>query len=328
MSCFFFFELVWNIFFSIDNSEGTIDYIPGVNAIQPKDLMSLPQGNDHLSITVRRLIEMGLEDVKSSDFVLCNTIQDLESNSISALQEKQLPIYAIGPIIPSGFTRPIVPTSLKAQSNCTQWLNTKPHGSVLYFSFGSFPLTSNSKFDMEEIAYGLSLSKVEHFIWVIRPDEIMGSDQNDFLPVGFQDETKGRGLIVTWTNQIEILSHPAIGGFLTHCGWNSTLESFWFGVPLLCFPLHADQPTNRKLVVDDLRIGVNLCDKKPLTRLEVAEKVNFLISGKSAEKLRNEIMNVKKIVRNALAIENGSSEKSLYQFIADVKAKINKISSN
>ncbi|EXC16171.1 UDP-glycosyltransferase 86A1 [Morus notabilis] len=166
---------------------------------------------------------------------------------------------------------------------------------------------------------GLLLSEV-NFIWVVRPN-IASYDQDYDLPIGFLDEVKGRGLIVTWTGQIEVISHPSIGGFLTHWGWNSILESIWCGVPLLCFPLFTDQPTNRKLVVDDWRIRLNLCDRKPLTRVEVAEKIGRLMSGKSAEELRKEMIKVREILENALAM-NGSSEKNLCQFITDVKAKI------
>ncbi|POO01716.1 UDP-glucuronosyl/UDP-glucosyltransferase [Trema orientale] len=252
------------------------------------------------------------------DFILCNTVHELEPEPISAIQENQ-PMYAIGPLFPSGFTNTLVPTSLKPESGCTQWLNTKPRGSVLYVSFGSF--ITCGKNEIDEIAHGLLLSNV-NFIWVLRSDAV-SYEESYVLPTGFQDEVKDRGLIVTWTNQIEVISHPALGGFLTHCGWNSVLESLWYGVPILCFPLETDQLTNRKLLVDDWRIAVNLCDRKPLTRFEVADKINRLMSGKSVnDELRKEtLMKVRQMVENALA-QDGSSEKNLCQFISDVKAKI------
>ena len=174
---------------------------------------------------------------------------------------------------------------------------------------------------MDEIAYGLVLSQVD-FIWVLRPESVSHNDPN-VLPNGFEEEIKNRGLVVSWCNQIEILANPAVGGFMTHCGWNSILESLLYGVPLLCFPQLADQPTNRKIVVDDWRTGVNLCDRKPLTRLEVAEKIKRLMSGKSDEGLREETMKVRQTLKKALDTE-GSSEKNLIQFMSDVKAKISK----
>ncbi|GMN39189.1 hypothetical protein TIFTF001_008411 [Ficus carica] len=302
-------------FASQDNRKDTIDYIPGVKAIEPKDLISFLQETD-TSTVLHRFLYKAFDDVKNVDFVLCNTVQELEVETILAFQNRQ-PIYAIGPLFPSGFTKSIVPTSLRTEFDCTQWLNSKHHGSVLYISFGTFALCSKN--DIEEIAMGLLLSEV-NFIWAMRPN-IVRYDEDYTLPVRFLDEMKGRGLIVTWTNQIEVISHPSIGGFLTHCGWNSILESIWCGVPLLCFPLFTDQPTNRKLVVDDWRIGLNLCDGKSLNRVEVAEKIGRIMSGKSAEELRKEIIKFRQILENALSV-NGSLERNLCQFITDVKAKI------
>ncbi|GMN39179.1 hypothetical protein TIFTF001_008413 [Ficus carica] len=259
----------------------------------------------------------GIQGCKKADFILCNTIHELELDPIMALQEKQ-PFYSIGPLFPYGLTKTIVPTSLRVESNCTQWLNTKPHGSVMYVSFGS--LITCRKSEIGEIALGLALSKV-NFIWVLRIDAV-SYDEPYILPIGFEEEVKDRGLVVTWTNQIDVISHQSIGGFLTHCGWNSVLESIWFGVPMLCFPLATDQTTNRKLVVDDWKIGLNLCDRKPLTRLEVSEKIDRLMSGKSGDdELRTEVTKVRKTLESALA-SNGSSQRNLCKFIANLKAKI------
>ncbi|GMN39187.1 hypothetical protein TIFTF001_008412 [Ficus carica] len=299
----------------VSTSQDTIDYIPGVKAIEPKDLISFLQETD-TSTVLHRFLYKAFDDVKNVDFILCNTVHELELETILALQGKK-PTYAIGPIFPSGFTKSIVPTSLRTEFDCTEWLDSKPHGSVLYISFGSCALCSKN--DIEEIAMGLLLCEV-NFIWAMRPN-IVRYDEDYILPAQFLDQIKGRGLVVTWTNQIEVISHPSVGGFLTHCGWNSILESIRCGVPLLCFPLLMDQPTNRKLVVDDWRIGLNLRDGKSLTREEVAEKIGRLMSGKSAEELRKEMIKMRQTLENALAI-NGSSEKNLCQFITDVKTKI------
>lgn len=278
--------------------------------------MSYLQATD-TSTVVHRIIQKAFEDVKRVDFILCNTVHELESETISALHQKQ-PTYAIGPIFPTGFTKSLVPTSLWSESECTQWLNTKPRGSVLYVSFGSY--AHASKNDIVEIALGLLLSEVS-FVWVLRPD-IVSSDETDFLPVGFEEKIKisGRGLIVPWCSQIDVISHSAIGGFLTHCGWNSIQESIWCSIPLLCFPLLTDQFTNRKLVVDDWKIGLNLYDQKKssITKEEVSEKINSLMSGKSSAELRKNIKEVRKKLENALSAD-GSSQKNFNQFINDVQ---------
>ncbi|KAL2487393.1 UDP-glycosyltransferase 86A1 [Abeliophyllum distichum] len=190
--------------------------------------------------------------------------------------------------------RATYPRACGPESDCTQWLDTKPHGSVLYVSFGSYAHTS--KHEISEIANGLLLSGV-NFIWVLRPD-IVSSDESDFLPVGFEESVKGRGRIVSWCCQIAVISHPAIGGFLTHCGWNSILESIWCSVPLLCYPLLTDQFTNRKLIVDDLRVGINLCDdKNSVNRKEVSENINRLMKANASSEIREQVKKVKKSIR-------------------------------
>lgn len=133
---------------------------------------------------------------------------------------------------------------------------------------------------IEEIAYGLLLSGV-NFIWAIRSGILdTGRDSDHIMPDGFQDEIGDRGLIIRWCNQIRVLSNPAVGGFMTHNGWNSTVESVWCGVPMICNPVAHDQLSNRKLVADDWKVGIRLCDE-PLSAgrdQQVAEKIKELMS--------------------------------------------------
>ncbi|KAL3534974.1 hypothetical protein ACH5RR_003435 [Cinchona calisaya] len=301
---------------NFDKREDMITYIPGVDAIKPSDMTSYLQTDP--TTVAHRIIPKAFADVRKADFVVSNTIDELETQTISALQKNQ-PFYSIGPIFSSDFTKSSVATSMWSESDCAPWLDTKPEGSVLYVSFGSYAHTS--KHDIVEIAHGLVLSQV-NFVWVLRPD-IVSSDETDYLPTGYDRLIEYCGLIVPWCSQISVLSHPAIGGFLTHCGWNSILESIWSNVPMICYPLLTDQFTNRKLVVEDFKIGVNLCDKRSITREEVAEKIKRLMCGRSSNDFRKEIKKVRKTLENALAI-GGSSHKNLDQFVKDVKVKIRK----
>ncbi|KAL3628503.1 hypothetical protein CASFOL_027549 [Castilleja foliolosa] len=297
--------------------EDIIDYIPGVGTIKPTDLTSYLQSDDIQSV-VHRVIYKAFEDIKKADIIICNTVQELEFDTLSALHEKQ-PIYAIGPIV-SGFTDKTVSTSLWSESDCTPWLDKKPNKSVLYVSFGSHAHIT-SKEDIWEIAHGLMRSGV-CFVWVIRPD-IVSSGETNFLPDGFENRVKGRGLIVQWCSQIKVISHRAIGGFMSHCGWNSVLESISCRVPLICFPLFTDQFTNRKLVVDDWKIGINLCDGPSITRDEVEEKIKFVMTEKTSKELRNEMKEVTRKMENALT-GDGSSEINFKLFIEDVKEQVSK----
>ncbi|XP_044506852.1 UDP-glycosyltransferase 86A2-like [Mangifera indica] len=301
-----------------DCREDAITYIPGVKSIELKDTTSYLQ--ETCSTTVcHQIISNAFEDTKNADFVLCNTAQELETETISALRKK-MSWFAVGPIFSSGFTDRIVSTSMWSESDCSPWLGKKRNDSVLYVSFGSY--AHLTKKELEEIAQGLSLSKVS-FIWVLRPD-IVSTEVPNPLPDGFREEVAGQGMIVPWCCQKEVLAHPAIGGFLTHCGWNSVLESMWCEVPMLCYPLYTDQFTNRKLVVDDWKIGINLSNQKIVTKEEVSKNVNHLMGEKSGEAYRNSVKEVKRTMENGLK-PGGSSANNMDQFIKDLKAKIQNI---
>ncbi|XP_015952609.1 UDP-glycosyltransferase 86A1-like [Arachis duranensis] len=298
-----------------DMRKDSIDYLPGVETIDPKDLTSYHQESKDTSTMFHQLISASFIDAKGADFVLCNTVQELEPTVIAALQTFK-PFYAIGPIFAPGFTNTTMATSLWSESDCTQWLNSKPRGSVLYASFGS--LAHMTRRVLEEIANGLLLSNVS-FVWVLRPN-IVGSVKVDPLPVGFRKAIRDRGMVIPWCSQTQVLAHPAIGGFLTHCGWNSILEAIWCEVPLLCFPLMSDQFTNRKQVVDYWKVGINLSDRTVITKEEVSKNVSRLMGGPLGDQLKTTGKEIKKKLEDALS-PSGSSEKNMEYFIIDLNTK-------
>ncbi|MCD9645093.1 hypothetical protein HAX54_033769 [Datura stramonium] len=298
-------------FGSDENRKDRVNYIPGVKSIEASDLPSLFQNS-----VVHQLIYKAFQDVRKSDIIIANTVQELEPETITSIQEKHN-FYAIGPIVSANFTDLTIPSSLWSEYDCTQWLDVKPRGSVLYVSFGSVALVN--KEDILELAHGLMLSEV-NFIWVLRFN-ILGQDEKSILPLGYEEKVKDRGLIVPWCNQTKVISHSAIGGFLSHCGWNSVVESIWCGVPLICSPLVTDQLANRKLVVYDWKVGINLRDGESITREEVCDKIKYLINEETSSNLRKTSAQVKETFHNALAT-NGSSNVNFNKFVDELKMKI------
>ena len=145
-------------------------------------------------------------------------------------------------------------TDPEERVECLKWLDSQPKVSVLFISFGS--VSSLRAAQITALAKGLEESG-QKFLYVCRPpSKVDGRDPIDgelkpskYLPEGFEKRIKGQGFLVPgWAPQLEVLSHPAIGGFLTHCGWNSMLESLCKGVPLLAWPLQAEQRMNGRYI--------------------------------------------------------------------------------
>ncbi|KAF9600111.1 hypothetical protein IFM89_003658 [Coptis chinensis] len=176
------------------------------------------------------------------------------------------------------------------EHGCLTWLNCKKPNSVLYVSFGS--LTHFTSAQLLEIAFGLEASGYP-FIWVVRKEETMPLEGDEmWLPEGFEERMMENemGLIIRgWAPQMLILEHPSIGGFVTHCGWNSTLESVTAGVPMITWPLAAEQFYNEKLISKVLKIGaeVGVEEWHPLIQAH-----GYLVTRKKIEKAVTQLMGV------------------------------------
>ncbi|XP_060201497.1 UDP-glycosyltransferase 86A1-like [Lycium barbarum] len=292
---------------TVQNRKDPVDYIPGVKSIEASDLPFLFQNP-----MVDQSIYNAFQDVRKTDIIIANTIEELELETVTTIQEN-LNFYSIGPIVSANFTELTIPSSLWSEIDCTQWLDTKPRVSVLYVSFGSIALVN--KGDILELAHGLMLSEV-NFIWILK----LGQDEKSILPLEYKEKVKDRGLIVPWCNQKRVISHSAIGGFLSHCGWNSVVESIWCGVPLICYPLVTDQLANRKLVVYDWKVGINLRDGELIKREEVHDKIKYLMNRETSSSLRKNTAQVKETFHNALAM-NGSSNVNFNKLVEELKMK-------
>ncbi|KAL0349281.1 UNVERIFIED_CONTAM: UDP-glycosyltransferase 86A1 [Sesamum angustifolium] len=295
--------------------------VPGVRRSNVEDFIKYDTtGEDpQVPLPVYENMMKARREIKKADFILCNTVEELEPEAVLGLKQS-LPTYAIGPTnFCANFTKVTSVSSLQSETDCTKWLNSKPVGSVLYISFGSL-----AQADMQlvwEIACGLLIARV-NFVWVLPLELLNSSDETNVLPPGFMANTEDNGLIIPWSNQRAVLSNPAIGEFLTHCGWNSLLESIWYGVPVICHPFFSDQPFNRNMVVDDWKVGINLCEKEPISKERVAETINSLMTGTASGNLiKQNMKKMSKIVHDAVA-KDGSSTRNFDQFLKDLKTKI------
>ncbi|KAI4296383.1 hypothetical protein L6164_036346 [Bauhinia variegata] len=169
-----------------------------------------------------------------------------------------------------------------------------------------------------EFAWGLANTK-KPFLWVLRADVVRGGSM--ILSSEFANEIKDRGLIVSWCSQEQVLNHPSIGGFLTHCGWNSTIESVCAGVPVVCWPFFAEQQTNCRYACTEWGIGMEV--DPVVKREEVKKLVNELMEGEKGKKMKQKAMDWKKKAEEATS-PDGSSYKNLDKLINEVMLKWNK----
>lgn len=202
---------------------------------------------------------------------------------------------------------------------CLSWLDSKRPHSVVYMCFGSTANFSTAQF--REQAIGLEASG-QDFIWVLRRKE---GENHDWLPEGYEERMKGKGLIIQgWAPQVLILDHAAIGAFVTHCGWNSILEGVCAGVPMVTWPVFAEQFYNEKLVTNVLKTGVSVGNMKwermaseGVSSEAVAKAVKEVVAGEDAAEMRKRAEELRGLARKAIE-EGGSSDSDLNNFMKEL----------
>ncbi|KHN17866.1 UDP-glycosyltransferase 76F1 [Glycine soja] len=282
--------------------------------LPPLKVKDLPKFQSQDPEAFYKLVCRFVEECKASSGVIWNTFEELESSALTKLrQDFSIPIYPIGPFHKHLLTGSASSTSLLTPDrSCMSWLDQQDRNSVVYVSFGSIAAISEAEF--LEIAWGLANSK-QPFLWVIRPGLIHGSEWFEPLPSGFLENLGGRGYIVKWAPQEQVLSHPAVGAFWTHNGWNSTLESICEGVPMICMPCFADQKVNAKYASSVWRVGVQLQNK--LDRGEVEKTIKTLMVGDEGNEIRENALNLKEKVNVSLK-QGGSSYCFLDRLVSDI----------
>ncbi|XP_058181842.1 7-deoxyloganetic acid glucosyl transferase-like [Rhododendron vialii] len=233
--------------------------------------------------------------------VILNTFETLEGPVLSHIRTRMPNLFTIGPLhthLKTRLSEEKTATMLSSTASgsfweedrsCIEWLDRKPPKSVIYVSFGSITVLLRDQ--LMEFWYGL-VNSGQHFLWVMRPDTIAGKDWESQIPAEILEGTKERGYTVGWAPQEEVLNHGAIGGFLTHSGWNSTMESIVAGVPMICWPYFADQMTNSRFVSEVWKIGLDIkdtCDRvvieKMVRDVMVVRKDEFIQSADQMAKM-------------------------------------------
>ena len=268
------------------------DIVPGLHPLRFKDLPEIPE---RFSVLLRTAYSKG-----ASSAVIWNTSKCLEQSVLDKLeQERVIPILAVGPI--HKISPPVSSSLIEEDRSCLSWLDSHPKGSVLYVSC-SGSLWAMSEKEACEVAWGLANAKVP-FVWVVRPGSIRGSDWVELLPQGFFEDVVGdRGLVLKWAPQKEVLAHGSVGGFWSHCGWNSTLESLSEGVPMICKPCFGDQRVNARYVTLVWRVGFEL---EGLERGEIERVVGALVLESEGNEMRNRAKEFKERLE-ASTTEQGS----------------------
>ncbi|VVA90108.1 unnamed protein product [Arabis nemorensis] len=304
--------------FSIPSTKyghSTLASFPSFPMLNSNDLPSFLCESSSYPNILRIVIDQ-LSNIDRVDIVLCNTFDVLEEKLLKWVQSLW-PVLNIGPTVPSMY----LDKRLTEDKNygfslfdakvaeCIEWLNSKQPNSVVYISFGS--LVIHKEDQMMELAEALKETGC-NFLWVVRETE------KDKIPRNYVEEIGEKGLIVSWSPQLEVLAHKSVGCFLTHCGWNSTLEGLSLGVPMIGMPHWTDQPTNAKFVEDVWKVGVRVRtegDDGIVRREEIVRCVKEVMEGVKGKEIRKNAEKWKVFAREAIS-EGGSSDKSIDEFVS------------
>ena len=257
------------------------------------------------------IFQFAFKDISAmnlSNWLLCNSVYELDSSACDLIPN----ILPIGPLLASNHLGHYTGNFWPEDSTCISWLDKQPAGSVIYVAFGSLAILSQHQFN--ELALGIELVG-RPFLWVVRSDFTNGSAAE--YPDGFIERVAEHGKIVSWAPQEKVLAHPSVACFLSHCGWNSTMDGIGMGVPFLCWPYFADQFHNQSYICDKWKVGLGLNPDENgfISRHEIKKKIEMLVSDDgikaNAEKL-------KEMARKSV-IEGGSSYKNFQTFVEALK---------
>jgi hypothetical protein len=302
--------------FQGNNMDVPIKSVPGMDGfLRRRDLPNFYRVKDIADPNLQEIASATQKAARARAMIL-NTFEELEGPILAHASSHCPHIYTIGPLhahVKVRVASPITSLSLwEKDMSCMTWLDAQLPKSVIYVSFGS--VATMTEDHLMEFWHGL-VNSGKQFLWVIRPDSVAGKDWEKRLSTEILKGTKERGCIVGWAPQEEVLAHKSVGGFLTHSGWNSTLESIVAGVPMICWPHFGDQPLNSRLVGEVWKLGLDM--KDTCDRVIIEKMIKDLLDVKKEEfQLSSDQM--AKLAKNAVT-DGGSSYNNLDCLIRDIK---------
>lgn len=245
---------------------------PGMPPVFPSQMPWCIDGPVEGQEVSYRLLSRNTQAARShAEVIVCNSFRDAEAAAFELIPG----VLPVGPLFADAALRKPVGQLLPEDTGCLRWLDAQPDGSVVYVAFGSFTVFNPRQF--EELALGLELTG-RPFLWVVRPDFTTGGLSKAWFD-GFQARVAGTGMVVSWCPQQKVLAHRAVACFVSHCGWNSTMEGVRSGVRFLCWPYFVDQFPNRSYICDIWRTGLAVTPGEDgvVTKEEVSTKVGQVV---------------------------------------------------
>ncbi|KAI9120371.1 hypothetical protein K1719_007404 [Acacia pycnantha] len=308
-----------------------VDWIPSMKGIRLREIPTFFRTTDPSDIMFNYNRDSVTNAIKAKGVIL-NTFQELESETLAAIKSTYPHLYPIGPLplllhnhpkhhhhqSDANNADPTIDLNLwNAEAKCLQWLDTKEKASVVYVNFGSLVIMNPNQ--LQEFAWGLANSGYS-FLWVIRPNLVEGGEEV-LSEENFKKKTEGRCMIVGWCPQEKVLSHESVGGFLSHCGWNSTLESISEGVVMVCWPFFAEQQMNCFYVCKRWGIGMEI-EEGEVKREKIERVVREVMEGERGKKMREKALEWK-LKAQAATLPGGSSYATFVTLVHKLKESVN-----
>ncbi|CAH1413194.1 unnamed protein product [Lactuca virosa] len=272
--------------------------------IKPSNLPWMSAG-DVTTIELSFQFAIGVaEGAMLAERVICNSSVELEPATFNQFPQ----LLPIGPLLASNRLANQTGHFWQEDSTCLKWLDQQPACSVIYIAFGSITILNQKQF--KELALGLEHS-CKSFLWVVRTG--MVKETTTTFPYGYVERVESRGKIVSWAPQQKVLAHPSVACFMTHCGWNSSLEGVINGLPFLCWPYFTDQILNETIICEIWKTGLGFRkdEQGVISKEEIKIKVEQLFRDES---FKDKALEIKHKVTSSVN-PGGLSHQNLCNFI-------------